>query len=395
MENEREWLIRINSPDPHERVLALEPVLKGMQIRLVNSLAPKLDSRQLAEDYVQEISIRACDAVENGRLDQITSPVDVEKFIWIIARNWLTDHYRRQGVHPTYIGYEEYLIGVDRDPDLTAWGVERGLLSGWDNAKLRNLCQYLPDEEAQISMLLFLSGFSFRQVSRLVPWSESTVRRHITNSGQYLSLRFDQEPEYVLLPGKQEHLLSFTDEKGFPGVSFFNADPKCFSGETAQMLCKWLGLQDIHQLRDLYIPFIIILKAYTEYATVRLSFLQRDDPNTYAFNGVPILYLDSIPTFAPDSDTGKWRKKERLWLDDVREFRAWIVDHNKPGEQDIEVFDWVYDLPDGALQLRKILKIPSYKSKKKRKTSLIQFVSRVAPEILVSGSQPTSALASS
>lgn len=376
MENESERLDGLQSSDPDERASTVIPILLSMYEDVARSLNARLGNHQLAEDITQETFLRALGAITKNRIKQLRTSLDVIKYVWMIAKNLVYDHYREVAKLPVEISLDE--LSMEHLDSFSEEGMEQGLDDYWYPIQLRYLCQFLPDEKAQLSMILVLSGYSFEQVSWLVRWSKSTVRRYALKSMSFLDYKYSQTFEYSFLPGKRDHLLSFTDDQGDFGITFTQADPKNFSSETAQMLCQRLGLQDISQLKLLYNPVLVILKAYTENPIVRLSFLPRTDMNPGVLRGASLNYLDSRPIFRPEHSPGQEAQK-RLWLDDVREFKAWIVDHQVNEEDGTMILTWWYDIPGGPLEIIKEYDMRVFSKDSGNSPALIHFLSRELP----------------
>ena len=308
----------------------------------------------------------------------------------LITDNLWKDWIRRDKRQPPALPWSDETF----NQRLSDADVEMLAQRNWTQHRLRSLCWQLPDEKAHLTLLLFLTGLSTRQISWLVPWSESTVARYIEKARHTFKFLFNQAPEYEVESGTWDRLLTFPDGRGDLGVTFTNASPRHFSKETELDLCKQLGLRHIDQLNQGYRSFIVIRSAYTADPQIHLCFAPREPIGLSLLHGATLEYVyDGLPLFQADVEGSKIN--EKLHLVEVSRYKAWVVNVHDEVHNGLALLDWHYDIPGNPLHLRKLLNTGAFEKNKADLPTLTYFSSRPISVDCCIGSQPASIRASS
>lgn len=345
MGNKNNWwdALTDESKSAAERRLFLEPLYFKLSKSLYAYFKRRLGSSELAQEGVQRVFDRLLNRFKSP-LKKAESEEEIEGYVWRTAKNVLND-LLKQLLSPT-VSLEEMTSKISLYQGIWEFEKSQSL------QRVRNLIQHLPYNRDRFIMALILCGLSNNQIARLTPWSIDTIRKSVKDSEKTLGYEFLKAPEYHQEPSKNEKLLSYPGNSGHEGMTLANTqlDLDYLSPETSQMLCKTFGLKNIQQLPLFYAPVLVILNAFSGYPILRLCFSPRDDFNPRVFRGVPIFYLDTIPTFRREKIAGKGYQ-ERLWLINAFEFRAWLDDYPRP-QGGVKITSWIYDLPERILILK-------------------------------------------
>jgi RNA polymerase sigma-70 factor (ECF subfamily) len=123
-----------------------------------------LDDGNLAEDCVSETFSRFLRAMQHGG-----APVEnARAYLYRIAHNWITDHYRRQPQLPVSLDSELH-EEPDSNPSLL-FSVEQ------ERLRIRTALLRLPDDQRQVIELRFLEDWSHRDVAAALGKSEEATR---------------------------------------------------------------------------------------------------------------------------------------------------------------------------------------------------------------------------
>jgi RNA polymerase sigma-70 factor (ECF subfamily) len=109
----------------------------------------------LAEDCVGETFSRFLQALRGGG-----GPQDhLQAYLYRVAHNWITDHYRRQPPPP---------LELDENHPTSSAGVESQAGQSLEGARVRAALVRLTDEQRQVVTLRFLEGWDPAEVARAV-----------------------------------------------------------------------------------------------------------------------------------------------------------------------------------------------------------------------------------
>ena len=114
-----------------------------------------LGNDSLAEDCVGETFSRFLQALRGGG-----GPQDhLQAYLYRVAHNWITDHYRRQPPPP---------LELDENHPTGSMGVEAQAGHALEQARIRAALVRLTDEQRQVVTLRFLEGWEPAEVARAV-----------------------------------------------------------------------------------------------------------------------------------------------------------------------------------------------------------------------------------
>jgi RNA polymerase sigma-70 factor (ECF subfamily) len=123
-----------------------------------------LGSQQLAEDILSETFERFLNALHSGG-----GPDDhLQAYLYRIAHNLITDHYRREPPPPLQLEEDRYPQDQNQ-PDRVVGEIEQA-------ARIRAALRLLTDEQRQVIMLRFLEGWSTKEVAQTLGKSRGAVR---------------------------------------------------------------------------------------------------------------------------------------------------------------------------------------------------------------------------
>lgn len=123
-----------------------------------------VDDSDLAEDCVSETFSRFLRVVRDGN-----APVDnVRAYLYRIAHNWVTDHYRRQPLPPISLDSDRH-EEPNSNPSVLV-GVEL------EKERIRAALLRLPPEQRQVVELRFLEDWSHKEVAAALGKSEEATR---------------------------------------------------------------------------------------------------------------------------------------------------------------------------------------------------------------------------
>lgn len=123
-----------------------------------------LDDSHLAEDCVSETFSRFLRVVRDG-----TAPVEnVRAYLYRVAHNWITDHYRRQPLPPLSLDSDRHEEPNSNPSVVVAIELER--------ERIRAALLRLPPEQRQVIELRFLEDWSHKEVAAALGKSEEATR---------------------------------------------------------------------------------------------------------------------------------------------------------------------------------------------------------------------------
>ena len=118
-------------------------------------------NEHLAQDIFQETFIKVVKSLHAGKYQENG------KFIsWVvrIAHNLIIDHFRKEKQMKTFSNddYETDIFNSSRFSDKT---VEEGIIYDQIMADVRNLVEFLPDEQKEVILLRHFMGLSFKEIA--------------------------------------------------------------------------------------------------------------------------------------------------------------------------------------------------------------------------------------
>jgi len=126
----------------------------------------RVGDRQTAEDLTSEVFLRMIRNLGSYRLQGSSAPF--QAWLFQIAHNLATDHFRRAISHPQ-VTLTEDLAAADPAPDT---GIERGLTS----EHLSQALDALNEDQRDVVLLRFVVGLSILDVARALHRSEDAIK---------------------------------------------------------------------------------------------------------------------------------------------------------------------------------------------------------------------------
>jgi RNA polymerase sigma-70 factor (ECF subfamily) len=123
-----------------------------------------LGDNELAEDCVSETFSRFLRAVRDGG----GPSENVRAYLYRIAQNWVTDHYRRQPLPPLALEAEEHTDPEGNPSQVVVQEIER--------QNVRAALLRLPPEQRQVIELRFLEDWSHEAVASAIGKSVEATR---------------------------------------------------------------------------------------------------------------------------------------------------------------------------------------------------------------------------
>lgn len=158
--------------------------------RIYGYVASRINNRPDAEDVVSEVFLRV---IQN--LAQLRSqyPTSFAAWLFAIARNAVTDHYRRKA-------HTETVVLLNSSPPVTAVDLHPDtiIIEGENAAQLREMIATLPERKREVVMLKYYGGLRNQEIAVVLQIGEKTV-------AAYLSRALDELHEkYTILKSEPE-----------------------------------------------------------------------------------------------------------------------------------------------------------------------------------------------
>jgi len=159
-EEESRLIRRAKERDP----AALTEIYELHQPTIYRYILHRVDDVATAEDLTAEVFVRM--VAEIGRFTSRGRPLLA--WLYTIARNLVTDHYRRGGKLPQ-VALDEQLMSSIADPDdrIQRWLVRE---------QLYGALAYLTDEQYEVVFLRFIEGLDNETVAQLLGKSVRAVK---------------------------------------------------------------------------------------------------------------------------------------------------------------------------------------------------------------------------
>jgi len=140
---------------------ALAQICERLYPRIYRYVSYKVEDLRDVEDLAGEVFVRMLGAIKGQK-------GNLEAWLFRIAGNVLTDHYRKRAVRSGEVELPEEIAGGN-DPGAA---VERKL----DGDRLRKGLQALTEEQRETVILRFVMGFEYDEVAALMGRSAGAVR---------------------------------------------------------------------------------------------------------------------------------------------------------------------------------------------------------------------------
>ena len=140
---------------------AISLLIERHSSRVRDYIRMMVKDRDVADDILQETLIKVVRVIDEGRY------ADTGKFLsWVlrIADNQVIDYFRSQKsartVSESDAGYD--MLGTLRLAERT---IEDSMVSEQNEADVRRLIDFLPDEQREVVMMRYYAGMSFQEIA--------------------------------------------------------------------------------------------------------------------------------------------------------------------------------------------------------------------------------------
>ncbi len=150
---------------------SLQTLIKRHQNRLYSYIFVLVKDKQLADDIFQDTFVKVINTLKLGKYK------DEGKFIqWVmrIAHNLVIDHFRKAKKIP-YVESKNSDFDVFDTIQLTDPSIEETLVTKQIHSDVKNLLQYLPEEQKEVIQLRCYSGLSFKDIAEQTEVSINTA----------------------------------------------------------------------------------------------------------------------------------------------------------------------------------------------------------------------------
>ncbi|MCA0455596.1 MAG: RNA polymerase sigma factor [Chloroflexi bacterium] len=139
--------------------------------RVYSYVAAKVNDPLDAEDLVSDIFLQVVKCLPQFKNQH---PFSFAAWVFTIARNTVTDFYRRQG--RTFDGLQWETL--DNEPD----GIEfdHALIEQEQAAELNNMMKLLPERRREVMLLKYFSGLRNNEIAQILHLDERTVASHLS-----------------------------------------------------------------------------------------------------------------------------------------------------------------------------------------------------------------------
>ena len=140
---------------------SFEVLIERYKNRLYSYIYYTVKDRHKAEDIFQETCIKAITTILNGRYSESG------RFLpWVtrIAHNLIIDHFRQEkqlNVYPT----DNFAVPILNSHQYSEQTVEDEMVREQIYADVRNLIDYLPDEQKEVILLRHYGDLSFKEIA--------------------------------------------------------------------------------------------------------------------------------------------------------------------------------------------------------------------------------------
>ncbi|MEP7259145.1 MAG: RNA polymerase sigma-70 factor [Flavitalea sp.] len=165
MNNERETLLRISRGDCY----AFESLFRAYYDHLYSTAIMYIKMHELAEDIIQQVFLKLWE-----RRSTLLRIDNLENYIFILTRNEILDHLRKQSVRQKYINrIRELFEEESRTP-------EQYLITKQKVEILQKAVVSLPPQQQQAWRLSREKGLCYEDIATEMGVSLSTVKGHIS-----------------------------------------------------------------------------------------------------------------------------------------------------------------------------------------------------------------------
>jgi RNA polymerase sigma-70 factor (ECF subfamily) len=181
--------VALDSSEPTVATLTIEDVWRDFAGPLHGFVHRRVADRHAVDDIVAEVMLRI-----HTHLDRLDDHEKVTAWVFRIARNAITDHYRRTARRPD--APSDLPEGhPDGDGDVDQWVDDQDLVIRELSVVLRPLVDQLPDDYRRALELTDLGGMSQAEAARIEQVSVSGMKSRVQRGRRLLVARLHQHCE--------------------------------------------------------------------------------------------------------------------------------------------------------------------------------------------------------
>lgn len=149
---------------------ALRVLIARHQKRVYSYILHSVKNKELAEDIFQDTFIKVINTLKSGTYKE------EGKFVqWVmrIANNLKIDYYRKVQRMPIFDSNQDYDIFDFLNE--TSPSIEQKIITDQINSDIKDLIQYLPEEQRQVLKMRIYEDISFKEIADLTDVSINTA----------------------------------------------------------------------------------------------------------------------------------------------------------------------------------------------------------------------------
>ena len=139
---------------------SLEKLIIRHKHKIFSFIYSKVLDRELTEDIFQETFIKVINTLKKGSYNE------EGKFIsWVmrIAHNLVIDHFRKKSRIPKFNNNKEFdIFSIIKD---NSADIETALIKKQTLKKVREIIEFLPDDQKQVLIYRYYNDLSFKEIS--------------------------------------------------------------------------------------------------------------------------------------------------------------------------------------------------------------------------------------
>jgi len=150
---------------------SFEVLIERHKNRLFSYIFYTVKNRHKAEDIFQETCIKAITTILNGRY------AESGRFLpWVIriAHNLIIDHFRQEK-QLNVCSTDNFAVPILNSPRYSEQTIEDELIQDQIYADVRNLVDYLPEEQKEVILLRHYGDLSFKEIAEYTNVSINTA----------------------------------------------------------------------------------------------------------------------------------------------------------------------------------------------------------------------------
>ena len=150
---------------------SFEVLIERHKNRLFSYIYYTVKDRHKAEDIFQETCIKAITTILNGRYSESG------RFLpWVtrIAHNLIIDHFRQEKQLNVY-STDNFTVPILNSPQYSEQTIEDEMVREQIYADVRNLVDYLPEEQKEVILLRHYGDLSFKEIAEYTGVSINTA----------------------------------------------------------------------------------------------------------------------------------------------------------------------------------------------------------------------------